>query len=138
MDFPTFFYRCPGPHWGPMWTTYDTRDVKNEADAAAAMADGWCVTVQEAAKAAIAKRDAAMAESAAKTYAALNRPAPAAAPAPAPAPEPAAAGEDDAPPTRAEMLEQAARIGLRVDRRWGDEKLLAAIVARMKQQEAQP
>ena len=54
MDFPTFFYRCPGPHWGPMWTTYDTRDVKNEADAAAAMADGWCVTVQEAAKAAIA------------------------------------------------------------------------------------
>jgi hypothetical protein len=34
------------------------------------------------------------------------------------------------------MLEQAARIGLKVDRRWGDETLLAAIIKHMKQQEA--
>ena len=41
------------------------------------------------------------------------------------APEPA----DNAPPTRAEMLEQAAKLGLRVDRRWSDETLLAKINA---------
>jgi hypothetical protein len=37
----------------------------------------------------------------------------------------------DAPPTRAEMLEQAAKIGLRVDRRWSDETLLEKINAAM-------
>jgi len=39
----------------------------------------------------------------------------------------------DAPPTRAEMLEQAAKIGLRVDRRWSDETLLEKIGAAMAQ-----
>ena len=34
---------------------------------------------------------------------------------------------DDAPPTREEMLEQAARVGLKVDRRWSDARLLAKI-----------
>jgi hypothetical protein len=41
---------------------------------------------------------------------------------------------EDAPPTRDEMLEQAKRIGLKVDRRWNDETLLSAIVAKMKEQ----
>lgn len=40
------------------------------------------------------------------------------------APQPPA---DDAPPTREEMLEQAARVGLKVDRRWSDARLLAKI-----------
>jgi hypothetical protein len=48
---------------------------------------------------------------------------------PEPQPEPVS----DAPPTRAEMLEQAAKIGLRVDRRWSDETLLEKIGAAMAQ-----
>jgi hypothetical protein len=126
MEYPTFLYRCPGPHFGPQWTTYGTRDVVSADDAAAAVADGWFWTLQEAAEDFLVKRDAAGAASTAKTLAAINPPAP----------EPVAAVADDAPPTREEMLEQAARIGLKVDRRWGDETLLAAIIKHMKQQEA--
>jgi hypothetical protein len=126
MEYPTFLYRCPGPHFGPQWTTYGTRDVVSADDAAAAVADGWFWTLQEAAEDFLAKRDAAGAASTAKTLAAINPPAP----------EPVAAAADDAPPTREEMLEQAARSGWKVDRRWGDETLLAAIIKHMKQQEA--
>jgi hypothetical protein len=38
---------------------------------------------------------------------------------------------DDAPPTREEMLAQAQLLGLRVDKRWSDETLLAKIDAAM-------
>lgn len=122
MEYPTFVYRCPGPHWGPQWTTYDTRDVLNDEDMAAALADNWCENLHRAAEQYIAARNEAAAASAAKTMAALAKP------------EPAAEAVDDAPPTRAEMLEQAERIGLKVDGRWSDARLLDAIVAKMKEQ----
>lgn len=51
-------------------------------------------------------------------------------PAPAPAPEPAPV-DDDAPPTRAELEEQAAKLGLRVDGRWSDKKLAERIIEAM-------
>ena len=117
MEYPTFFYRCPGPHFGPQWTTYDTRDVLSAEDMAAALADGWCETLQEAAARYIAQRD----EAAKAVLPKVQDEAPAAA-------------EEDAPPTRAEMLEQAERIGLKVDKRWSDARLLDAIVAKMKEQ----
>ena len=135
MEYPTFLYRCPGPHFGPQWTTYDTRDVAREADLPAALADGWCKTLQEAAAQYLATRDAAAAAQAAKTKSPGAQPIPAPEQAPAPAPAEAPdADDEDAPPTRAEMLEQAARIGLRVDRRWSDARLLSAIIAKMKEQ----
>jgi hypothetical protein len=37
----------------------------------------------------------------------------------------------DAPPTRDEMLQQAGLLGLKVDKRWNDETLLAKINAAM-------
>ena len=117
MEYPTFFYRCPGPHFGPQWTTYDTRDVLSAEDMAAALVDGWCETLQEAAAQYIAQRD----EAAKAVLPKVRDEAPAAA-------------EEDAPPTRAEMLEQAERIGLKVDKRWNDARLLDAIVAKMKEQ----
>jgi len=43
--------------------------------------------------------------------------------APVAAPEPA----DDAPPTRAEMIAQAEKLGIDVDKRWGDKRLMAEI-----------
>ena len=41
------------------------------------------------------------------------------------------ATDDDAPPTRDEMVAQAEKLALRVDRRWSDETLLAKINAAM-------
>ena len=43
-----------------------------------------------------------------------------------PEPEPV---DDNAPPTRAEMEQQAALLGIDVDRRWSDKTLLAKIAA---------
>ena len=51
------------------------------------------------------------------------------------APEPAASHAapvadlivDDAPPTRAEMIAQAEKLGIDVDKRWGDKRLMAEI-----------
>lgn len=108
MDFPTFVYRCPGPHFGPPGTTYGTLDVAGEDALQAALADGWHVSLQGAAEAFLRKPEPVLEVE----------------------PEQAA----DAPPTRDEMLEQAKRIGLKVDRRWNDETLLNAIVAKMKEQ----
>lgn len=48
---------------------------------------------------------------------------------PAPAPEPSPV--DDAPPTRAELEEQAAKLGLKVDGRWSDKKLAERIIEAM-------
>jgi hypothetical protein len=73
-----------------------------------ALADGWHVSLQRAAEAFLRK--------------------------PEPVREPEQTPADNAPPTRDEMLEQAKRIGLKVDRRWNDETLLSAIVAKMKEQ----
>ena len=109
MDFPTFVYRCPGPHFGPPGTTYGTLDVAGEDALQEALADGWHVSLPEAAEAFLRK--------------------------PEPVREPEQTPADNAPPTRDEMLEQAKRIGLKVDRRWNDETLLDAIVRRMKEQE---
>jgi hypothetical protein len=108
MDFPTFVYRCPGPHFGPPGTTYGTLDVAGEDALQEALADGWHVSLLEAAEAFLRKPEPVLEVE----------------------PEQAA----DAPPTRDEMLEQARRIGLKVDRRWNDETLLSAIVAKMKEQ----
>lgn len=114
MEFPTFVYRCPGPYAGPAFgsvgTTYGTRDVADAADLEAALADGWHSTLLAAAEAALGLRAAPVAPD---------------------EQEPA----DDAPPTRAEMIEQAERIGLKVDKRWSDETLLNNIIARMREQE---
>lgn len=114
VSFPTIVYRCPGPHWGPPGTTYQSVGVDNAEQFAAKLADGWYETLVEAAAAF------------------LNPPAP-------PAPEPVAeavVGEvvdpvpvDNAPPTRDEMVAQAALLGLKVDKRWSDETLLAKVNA---------
>jgi len=49
------------------------------------------------------------------------------APAPAPAPEPEP--DKPAPPTRADLLAQADELGIKIDRRWSDERLLSEINA---------
>ena len=44
----------------------------------------------------------------------------------------AAAPVEDPAPTRDEMLAQAAKLGIEVDKRWGDKRLLAAIETAME------
>ena len=44
---------------------------------------------------------------------------------------PTEAVADEAPPTRDEMLEQAEKLGIKVDKRWSDDTLLAKINAAM-------
>lgn len=95
-------YRSPGPHWGPPGKTYDCKGVEPE-ELAEALADGW----HESFAAALGLES-------------VKAPV-------EPVPEPA----DDAPPTRDEMLQQAGLLGLKVDKRWSDETLLAKINAAM-------
>lgn len=48
---------------------------------------------------------------------------------------PAETVADNAPPTREEMLEQAEKLGIKVDKRWSDDTLLAKINAAMSASE---
>lgn len=76
---------------------FDVQTVADEPALSAALDDGWHET----------------------TGAALDAAKSAASAAKVPA--------DDAPPTRDELLQKAAEMGVTVDKRWGDARLLAAI-----------
>lgn len=47
MQFPSLVYKCPGNHQRP-GGTYSFKGVKDEAQHAAALADGWFATLPEA------------------------------------------------------------------------------------------
>jgi hypothetical protein len=111
MSFPTIVYRCPGPHWGPPGTTYQSSGVADQAALDKALSEGWYATLVEAVEA-------------------FLNPAPARV---AIVSEPL---EDDAPPTRDEMMAKAAEIGLAVDRRWSDKTLANKIIEALEAAEA--
>lgn len=102
-------YRVPGQHFAGKHAsgvdvTYDYRE-SHDGDPPA----GWHATLEEA-------------------VAARFAPAPVAAPPVAeesvtPAAEPA----DDLPPTREELEAQAAKYGVKIDRRWSDRRIMQAI-----------
>ena len=111
MSFPTIVYRCPGPHFGPPGTTYQSIGVADQAALDKALGEGWYATLVEAVD----------------TF--LN-------PAPARVAIVSEPLEDDAPPTRDEMLAKAAEIGLAVDRRWSDKTLANKIIEALEAAEA--
>lgn len=41
MDYPALVYRCPGPHFGPNGTTYESRGVEDELQLLEAISQGW-------------------------------------------------------------------------------------------------
>ena len=107
-------YRCHGPHAGPpidgKGTTYDARGF-DDADVAAAKADGWCESLPEAAERFV-------------------RGAPAPAPVAPPVAPPAALADAPEAATDKEALRAQARaLGVVVDGRWSSERLLAEIAA---------
>lgn len=100
-----WIYRVPGSksdntrHASGSRITYDTCQV-----AEGYCPDGWHTSLEAAADAAFA-------------------PEPVAAPS-----EPAEDVVDDAPPTRAELEAKAAELGIKVDKRWGDRRLMQEVV----------
>lgn len=106
MIFPTIVYRSPGFHVGEYGRTYESKGVNTQEALDEAHAAGWSDSVAEA---------CARAAGIAKT----------------PSVEPVPS--DDAPPTRAELEEQAAKLGLKVDGRWSDKRLTQAIADAMKE-----
>lgn len=41
MEFPTIVYKCPGPHWGPSGTTYQSIGVDNKQELDEKISQGW-------------------------------------------------------------------------------------------------
>jgi hypothetical protein len=97
-QFPILVYRCPGAHWGPSGTTYDSVGVADDAELEQRQAQGYHQTLVAAVEAFRA---------------------------PAAAPEPQT--PDDAPPTRDEMMQQAEILGIKADKRWSDATLMGKI-----------
>jgi hypothetical protein len=113
VELPTILYKRGGMWPGPLdrygnQTTFSTLACDTMEQVEAGLADGWHLNSWTACDQA-GPWDDEVAE------------------------PPVAEPVSDAPPTRAEMLEQAAKIGLRVDRRWSDETLLEKIGAAMAQ-----
>lgn len=106
MIFPTIVYRSPGLHVGEYGRTYESKGVNTQEALDEAYAAGWSDSVAEA-----CARAAGIAK--------------------APSVEPVPS--DDDPPTRAEIEEQAAKLGIKVDGRWSDKRLTQAIADAMKE-----
>lgn len=120
MDLPRFVYRPGGPHMA-RGRHYSMLHVTTEAEFDAAMLAGW-----------MTNRDAALFPALPADPGAW-RPMPYIAKYPVddtPPDTPSAPAlipPDDAPPTRAEMEQRALDLGIRLDRRWSDRRLLAEI-----------
>lgn len=117
-DFPTIVYRCPGPHWGPPKTTYESVGVADQSAFDKALSEGYFATLPEAAEAYLKPKPTLEPE---RIVAAV------------PVDE---TFPDEAPPTRDEMLIKAAEIGLVVDKRWSDKTLANKIIDALMAAEA--
>lgn len=107
MEFPTIVYRCPGPHWGPTGTTYDSVGVEDQAQFDEKIAQGWHESLILAADAFLNPSEKADNE----------------------------ASDDEinaSPVTRAELEEKAQELGIKFDGRTSDKKLLEKIEEALK------
>jgi len=138
--FPTFVFRSPGPQRHSSGGAYRFASVNSDAELSEMLAQGYYADVRTAI-AACGERafthgltsTQARKVSASKLLARLKaRLAKDAIPATAvEVEEPAAPPADDAPATRAEMLQQAEILGIKPDKRWSDATLMAKINAAM-------
>lgn len=104
MSFPTIVYKCPGAHFGPNGTTYESIGVNDESQLQSAVQDGWSKTLIEAVIEFIEPKES------------LD----------------SAKEVSSSAPTRDEMIQQADKIGLKIDRRWSDARLVEKINEAMK------
>ena len=113
MDFPSLVYRCPGPHWGPPGTTYEAALVKGDTDLAAALSAGWFATLPEAVEAFLAPAGEPL----------------------EPLTEPASETVDEAPLTRESLEAKARELGIKVDGRWSDKRLITELTKVLESEE---
>lgn len=100
MEFPTIFYRSPGPNQGN-GHTWDSIGVPDSAAAVDLLAQGWVATYAELVEPKIEAK----------------------------ATNPEEAPSDDAPPTRAEIEAKATELGIRFKPSTADRDILAKITA---------
>lgn len=142
MQFPVHVYRSPG-NYELRGKSYKLASVVSQDELQAHIDDGWHVTLdaafQAAGEAAIVRRKvadwrsqkkAAKRKREFKIAKAQARAKKAAREAGLPLPA-VVVPADNAPPTRAEMLQQAEILGIKPDKRWSDATLLAKINAAM-------
>lgn len=48
MEFPVFVYRCPGPHFGPSGTTYDSTHANDIQELEKLLSHGWSKSLIDA------------------------------------------------------------------------------------------
>lgn len=113
MEYPALVYRCPGAHFGPNGTTYDSIGVKDDAQLAVALADGWAESLVKAVEIYLGASDEPVADS-------------------VPDVDSSAAKEisevdEQNPPNREELEQKANELGIKFDGRTTDRKLLEKI-----------
>jgi hypothetical protein len=133
-DFPVLVYRSPGSFRGHLGASYTYRQVADAEELAAALSSGWFRTADEAIAAA---GEAAYTYGLTKKQLARvlkDKPWLRAAPpeVEAPVAAPVEVPDDDAPPTRAELEEQATLLGIKFDGRTTDKRLADRIAEAMK------
>lgn len=108
-------YRCPGAHFGPMGTTYESLGVEDDAGLRAALAEGWAETLPEAVS--IYLNPVKFDEFVAVTLPNVD----------AEEAEKISEGDEQNPPTREEIEQKANELGIKFDGRTTDRKLLEKI-----------
>lgn len=152
---PCFIFRAPGPIRRARYS-YSTMTVASQSQLDEKLASGWHLTLEQAIDAAgesasrhLAKRKVRVRKvrvqvrpqprrASAKRAAAEDKAvplAPAVVVEAAPVEIPAAVPDDNAAPTRIELVAKATELGLKFTKRTSDEKLLALIEAALKQPE---
>lgn len=115
MDYPAFVYRCPGAHFGPDGTTYDSLGVKDDDQLRAALAEGWAESLVKAVS--IYFHPVKFDESVVVAVPDVD----------ASADEETSEGDEQNPPTREELEQKANELGIKFDGRTTDRKLLEKI-----------
>lgn len=113
MEYPAFVYRCPGAHFGPNGTTYDALGVKDDAQLAVALADGWAESLVKAVEIYLGESHEPVADSVPNVDTSAD--------------EKISEGDEIAPPTRRELEQKANELGIKFDGRTTDRKLLEKI-----------
>jgi hypothetical protein len=113
---PTILYRVPGAHFGPPGVTYDYRGIDTQEALEAALADRWHDSLVAAMEAVAPRETAPVPADDARDFA---------------PPDAKPAYGDDAPVTREELEQKAEELGIKVDGRWSDKRLISEIEAKM-------
>lgn len=114
MEYPALVYRCPGAHFGPDGTTYDSIGVNDDEQLRAALAEGWAESLVKAISIYLnpVKFDESLGNVVSDVSAEEGK---------------EISGEDDEPPNREELEQKANELGIKFDGRTTDRKLLEKI-----------